>query len=65
MEAKYKFHPVFPMFQKILFHLQQQAMFSEGLAKFYAAEVVLALEHLHNMDIIHREYVMQKGLFTL
>lgn len=37
----------------LLFHMKQQAMFSEDVAKFYAAETTLALEHLHSLDIIH------------
>lgn len=51
----------------ILFHLREQAMFSESVVKIYAAgsslrtmnlfflEVVLALEHLHSLDIVHRD----------
>jgi len=31
-----------------------QAMFGEDLARFYAAEVIIALEHLHSMGIAHR-----------
>lgn len=40
---------------QLLFHLKKQAMFTEDLARFYAAEVVLAIEHLHGMGIAHRD----------
>ena len=29
--------------------------FSESVAKFYAAELVLALEHMHSQQIVHRD----------
>ena len=29
--------------------------FPDAVAKFYAAEVALALHHLHSLDIIHRD----------
>ena len=32
---------------EIYFHLDKERKFSEERAKFYTAEVVLALEHLH------------------
>ena len=39
-----------------LFHqLQLQGMLLEDTARFYAAEMVLALEHLHASGIIHRD----------
>lgn len=40
---------------QLLFHLRQQAMFSEPWVQFYAAEVALALEHLHSLGIMHRD----------
>eukprot|EP00027_Filamoeba_sp_ATCC50430_P007484 CAMPEP_0168558218 /NCGR_PEP_ID=MMETSP0413-20121227/9848_1 /TAXON_ID=136452 /ORGANISM="Filamoeba nolandi, Strain NC-AS-23-1" /LENGTH=468 /DNA_ID=CAMNT_0008589315 /DNA_START=80 /DNA_END=1484 /DNA_ORIENTATION=+ len=40
---------------QILYHLREQAMFSEAWVKFYTAQVVLAIEHLHSLDIIHRD----------
>jgi len=40
---------------QLLFHLREQAMFSESIVKFYLAEIILALEHLHSQGIIHRD----------
>ncbi len=30
-------------------------MFTEAQSKFFAAEIILALEHLHSLGIIHRD----------
>lgn len=35
-------------------HLKKQGMLLESVAKIYAAEMVLAIEHLHSLGIIHR-----------
>eukprot|EP01120_Amphizonella_sp_Union-15-10_P001174 TRINITY_DN11229_c0_g1_i1.p1 TRINITY_DN11229_c0_g1~~TRINITY_DN11229_c0_g1_i1.p1 ORF type:complete len:402 (-),score=57.38 TRINITY_DN11229_c0_g1_i1:80-1285(-) len=40
---------------QLFHHLRNQAMFSESWVKFFAAELVLALDHLHSMGIIHRD----------
>lgn len=36
-------------------HLDEHEHFSEEIAKFYIAEVVLAIEYLHSKDIIYRD----------
>jgi hypothetical protein len=35
-------------------HLQDKKMLREDAVRLYAAEMVLAIENLHSMDIIHR-----------
>jgi len=40
---------------QLFFHLRREAMLSEDSVRFYAAELVLALEHLHSHNIIHRD----------
>lgn len=36
-------------------HLRRMGKFDESLAKFYAAQVVLALEYLHHCSLIYRD----------
>lgn len=40
---------------ELFWHLQKEGRFSEERAKFYIAELVLALEHLHDHDIVYRD----------
>lgn len=40
---------------ELFWHLQREGKFSEDRAKFYIAELILALEHLHNHDIVYRD----------
>ncbi|CAI5747315.1 unnamed protein product [Peronospora destructor] len=40
---------------ELFHHLHKQGLLLESSAKFYAAEMVLALEHLHSKGIIHRD----------
>ena len=35
--------------------LQKKRLFTEDQAKFYVAQIVLALEYLHSHDIIYRD----------
>jgi len=39
---------------ELFYHLQQEGIFTEERAKFYAAELVVAIEHLHKYNIIYR-----------
>lgn len=36
-------------------YLDREGIFNEATARFYIAEVVLAIEHLHNLHIIYRD----------
>lgn len=40
---------------ELFWHLQKEGRFEEERAKFYIAELILALEHLHNHDIVYRD----------
>jgi len=40
---------------ELFFHLSRAGRFSEGRCKFYASEILLALEYLHSLDIIYRD----------
>lgn len=39
---------------ELFWHLQRETRFHEDRAKFYVAELILALEHLHKYDIVYR-----------
>lgn len=39
---------------ELFYHLKKAYRFNEAKTKFYAAEIVLALEYLHNKSIIYR-----------
>jgi len=40
---------------EVLFHLAKRRRFTEAAARFYCAELVLALEYLHRHDIAFRD----------
>lgn len=40
---------------ELFWHLQKEGRFAEDRAKFYIAELILALQHLHDNDIVYRD----------
>lgn len=40
---------------ELFWHLQKEGRFDEARAKFYIAELILALQHLHMHDIVYRD----------
>lgn len=40
---------------ELLFHLRKEGRFTENKTRFYASEVILAVEHLHKNGIIYRD----------
>lgn len=40
---------------ELFWHLQKETRFGEERARFYVAELILALEHLHKYDIVYRD----------
>jgi len=40
---------------ELFWHLQKEGRFKEERAKFYIAELILALKHLHEHDIVYRD----------
>lgn len=40
---------------ELFWHLQKEGRFDENRAKFYIAELILAIQHLHNNDIVYRD----------
>ena len=40
---------------ELFLRLGREGIFRERTAAFYVAEIVLALEHLHNRGVLHRK----------
>ncbi|KAL2125088.1 hypothetical protein VTJ04DRAFT_1453 [Mycothermus thermophilus] len=40
---------------ELFWHLQKEGKFDEKRAKFYIAELILAIQHLHENDIVYRD----------
>ena len=49
---------------ELFFHLQNERRFSIARSKFYAAEILLAIEHLHSKGIIYRDLKPENVLLT-
>jgi serine/threonine protein kinase len=39
----------------LAYHLNKQQVFNEAEAKFFIAEIVLAIEYIHSLDVIYRD----------
>jgi p70 ribosomal S6 kinase len=50
---------------ELFFHLNKQGLMLEESSQFYIAEIVLALEHLHSLDILHRDLKPENVLLGL
>ena len=49
---------------ELFFHLHRELKFSEDRTKFYAAEIALALNFLHNEGIIYRDLKPENVILT-
>jgi len=49
---------------QLFYHMRKESLFTEDLARFYAAEIIVALEHLHKSNIIHRDLKPENILIT-
>ena len=49
---------------ELLSHLQREKKFSEQKTKFYAAEIILALEYLHSQNILYRDLKPENIILT-
>jgi len=50
---------------ELFFHLQHEKRFSVERARFYGAEICLALEHLHNAGVVYRDLKPENLLLTV
>ena len=46
---------------ELFWHIRRLGLFHEEQARVYVAEVVLAVEHLHSLNIIHRYIALEVG----
>lgn len=47
------------------YHLSQHGVFSEKEMRFYAAEIILGLEHMHNRFVVYRDLKVQSAILHL
>lgn len=40
---------------ELFYHLQREGKFDEHRSRFYAAELLCALEHLHGFNVVYRD----------
>ena len=53
-EIGFLYHYSFVNGGELFHHLQRETRFNEERARFYSAELLLALEHLHELDVVYR-----------
>ena len=46
---------------ELFYHLRRRGMIMEHDCRFYAAEMVLAVDHLHSLNVIHRDLKPENG----
>ena len=49
---------------ELFHHLQSSKRFPEGRVRFYAAEILLGLEYLHNSGVLYRDLKLENLLLT-
>jgi len=49
---------------ELFFHLTRETRFKEERVKFYAAEILLGLEYLHNAGVLYRDLKLENLLLT-
>ncbi len=66
-QNKYKLYLLTEFCQggELFFHLNKCGRFNEKSVVFYAAQIILALEHLHEKNILYREYINIKIVSNL
>lgn len=40
---------------ELFFHLSRERVFSEDRTRFYGAEIILAIQYLHQMGVVYRD----------
>jgi serum/glucocorticoid-regulated kinase 2 len=50
---------------ELFHHLQREQKFDEERSRFYAAELLLALEHLHSLNIVYRDLKPENILYVV